>query len=423
MKVTSAACYCLGAGKAAAALSAENSASESKPLTHSTKIGSSGRAVGKGVNRKTGKVLTFDINLDDVGPYDSHDHSSRGHDHNDHCNIRGYRPYRPATHAEAKSAVTSALFPQQKSPNQQMGPSVIYPFSDQSVKSLPETKLWSQISDDVKSSSRGIEAVVEWYHQTNGRENDKADADLVADEMALRTIGEVLKKNMIALGVVSKKKTKKSTAVNEDQCDSPRGVDTHLNDIQEYPYSAKKDALKSDLRSSIHSFVRFCQKHLKSSLIVGYKLKLAAYCGPEAGSRCPSWHQDNVPVRWIQSYSGKGCMYVDPLSPEAMHNPFLDRIVNPCKEREVRDGNNRSDWKEQLIKKSGAKPHQVQTGDVVILVGKRWNEVVAVGDKNDSKGDHREAVIHKSPHNIKRHEQRVLLTMDVIVKKGTYKKK
>ena len=158
--------------------------------------------------------------------------------------------------------------------------------------------------------------------------------------------------------------------------------------------------------SSMKAFVDICESNLHH--IQGYRLKLAAMHGKTA-TRCPLWHIDNVPIRWIQTMVGPGTSYVDDNSKT---NPYLQRVRYPDKELEIQAGNNNPHWKDILVEKSCAQIQQAPVGEPIVLPGYLWSESSKQqGTKNDSRFL---PVIHRSPHNVQTDQGRVLLNLDVI---------
>lgn len=173
--------------------------------------------------------------------------------------------------------------------------------------------------------------------------------------------------------------------------------------------------LYSDLQMAMTTFQEFCSTSFDSNLVGAYKLKLVLMKGSSA-TQCPAWHMDYVPVRWIQTLCGPGCMYMDPLL-YAPNDATYEKIANGHKPQLIfaddEDGENVAqttrDWKERLVQESHLKPQQAVTGQAMLLVGKTWSRI-ALGH------DCRPGVLHRSPHNVPEHQTRVLLVMDVILR-------
>ena len=168
-----------------------------------------------------------------------------------------------------------------------------------------------------------------------------------------------------------------------------------------------------NLCSSMRCYVKHCRKHLTN--IRSYKLKLSAMHGSNA-TRCPLWHADNVPLRWIQSYTGPGCMYMD----EEAHknnngkvNPFLQRVRESDYDEEARRLG--PDWKKKLVELSGVPTLGSPTGEPALLVGRMWSTWSIEKEQQDTPLQGPMAgVLHRSPHNVPVDQERILLNLDVV---------
>lgn len=169
-----------------------------------------------------------------------------------------------------------------------------------------------------------------------------------------------------------------------------------------------------DLVQSMIAFQSFCQSHLDPKRLRGFRGKLAVLHG-ETATRCPSWHADNVPVRFLQTMCGPGTMYVDSTEyPPEKVQAVLQRIAlrqSPPNWRKNNDHDvNSGDWKDELLKESGIEASQAKLGQGMMFVGYRWQE--SLKGKHQSK-DILPPVVHRSPRNIPTDQPRVILTMDV----------
>lgn len=116
-----------------------------------------------------------------------------------------------------------------------------------------------------------------------------------------------------------------------------------------------------------------------------YKARIVATRGP-SGTKCPRWHIDHVPARWIQSLVGPGCDHV----------VGLDGINwNYVNGMETTD-----DINEELVDESLAQIRHAQVGEGVVL----WGSENAEG---------KPPAVHKSP-KLGPLEGRVLLTLDIV---------
>jgi len=170
-----------------------------------------------------------------------------------------------------------------------------------------------------------------------------------------------------------------------------------------------------NLVSSMRFFVKHCRSHLKN--VRSFKLKLAALHG-KCATRCPLWHADNVPLRWIQTYTGPGCYFLDEGKQQhgfrAGFNPFLQRVREADHDRESRELG--SEWKKTLVEMSGVPMSQSPVGEPAILVGRRWY-VWSIDRERSEEESHKgpmAGVLHRSPHNVPADQGRILLNLDVV---------
>ena len=215
-----------------------------------------------------------------------------------------------------------------------------------------------------------------------------------------------------------------------------------------------------NLVSSMTSFVKYCRSNLDTAgnhnKIVSYKLKLDVMYGTTA-TRCPLWHADNVPIRWIQTYTGPGCQYLWE-DPTKKPNPFLERVRMTDNERE--GSLYGPQWKETLVQMSSVPISQSPTGAPIMFIGRKWYQhatkekhgttteqmEVAMSDDDDDddeadddvqdysitvesdlkKNNNNETknaaqyhyfhpVLHRSPQNVPSIQGRVLMNLDVVM--------
>ena len=176
----------------------------------------------------------------------------------------------------------------------------------------------------------------------------------------------------------------------------------------------EENVMVNHLEQCMSEFQAFCQENLQVNIpgeqqqherpensIQRFRARLVATRGP-SGTKCPRWHVDHVPVRWIQSLVGPGCDYVECTDKSEAEGEW-DRMRYHL-EREEHD---------KVIPIPGPSHLQVVKApeqEAVLLVGNRWNEFTL------EQGSQRfvPPVLHKSPV-IPFWQGRVLLTMDVIV--------
>ena len=167
-----------------------------------------------------------------------------------------------------------------------------------------------------------------------------------------------------------------------------------------------------DLSSSMRSFMDHCRSNLTN--IRSYKLKLTAMHGSNA-TRCPLWHADNVPLRWIQSYTGPGCVFLnedetndvyDPYN----YDPYLQRVRETNHDQEAKVYGPK--WKQKLVEMSGIPISQSPTGEPAMLVGRMWS---AWSQQRDAPIEGpMSGVLHRSPHDVPGNQERILLNLDVL---------
>ena len=175
-----------------------------------------------------------------------------------------------------------------------------------------------------------------------------------------------------------------------------------------------EDVLVEHLTQCMHTFQSFCQEHfqvasssyndkqppLSTNSIQGFRARMVATRGPR-GTKCPRWHVDHVPVRWIQSLVGPGCNFIECTDDRQAEGEW-DRIQYHLERDE-------HDKVVPIAGPSHLQVHQASEQEAALLVGNRWNEFT-----KESRQRFVPPVLHKSP-DIPFWQGRVLLTMDVIV--------
>lgn len=118
-----------------------------------------------------------------------------------------------------------------------------------------------------------------------------------------------------------------------------------------------------------------------------YKARIVATRGP-SGTKCPRYHVDHVPMRWIQSLVGPGCDYVDGI------DGIRWDLINGLEQVKSEEANL------ELVDESSANVKQAKEGQGVVL----W------GAENE---DGKFPAVHKSP-TLGPFQGRVLLTIDIV---------
>lgn len=163
----------------------------------------------------------------------------------------------------------------------------------------------------------------------------------------------------------------------------------------------QQQARQADLAQALGTFMTFCDAHLQSTAVGGYSARIVATRGSPS-TKCPAWHQDHVPVRWIQSLVGPGCEWV------VLDNNWAS--TNDDDDEEDDESSSLSvDALNQRRVPAGTPTHQAAPGQAVLLVGRLWKDTCRRNDERRLN-----AVVHKSPSGLPPWQGRVLLTMDVL---------
>ena len=156
-------------------------------------------------------------------------------------------------------------------------------------------------------------------------------------------------------------------------------------------------------RELSEAFETFC----KFTMARRIRARIVASRGPAASTKCPQWHIDHVPIRWIQSLVGPGCDYV-----ADRHDDWLWEKINALDD-EAEVNLSAEERNRLLVDPDRVTTRQVPEGAAALLPGNEWKqwakEKVLPNEFWDLK-----PVIHKSPSNIMAWQGRVLLTLDVV---------
>lgn len=171
-----------------------------------------------------------------------------------------------------------------------------------------------------------------------------------------------------------------------------------------------------DLIQAMETFEQFCQSHLQRPQ--SYAARVVCARG-SLSTKCPRWHTDDVPVRWIQSMVGPGVQWLDHPPP-----PTFDDVVPGEWDLAVINDNPSHPWRTVDFQH---RRHQVSEGQAALLVGRRWGECATNKDSESISLSNFEIdsstsgtanprpCVNKSPEGLMPWEGRVLLTLDVFV--------
>ena len=218
-----------------------------------------------------------------------------------------------------------------------------------------DTRVWNNVCPGVFENARGVDVRLNW----------KKDSKAVRSALAERVASAMLEQ-IIGGSVPSSPETKSKHAC---------------------------------LAASLEAFMAFCEEHLKQESFIGYSARLVATRGSPS-TKCPAWHQDHVPVRWIQSLVGPGCQWVE-LSDWVAADESDD--ASSVIQESVEEMNQRR-------VDTSVPVHQASPGEAVLLVGRSWSEF-CIENQNLP------AVVHRSPSGFLPWQPRILLTMDLLTMK------
>jgi hypothetical protein len=255
---------------------------------------------------------------------------------------------------------------------------------------------WTTLVPPVWEKGRGLDVRVQW----NG--NDDGGSNIPT-----------------ACGCVAASTT---TATDNASSAAARAASTLLHELQHQLPTKLQDTekMQQSLTESMQLFQDFCQEHIQDAS--HFQVRVTSSRG-SPGTKCPVWHQDHVPVRWIQSLVGPGCMWVqeqeDTVASVEQWNNKLHRADEEDFDNDNDDGDefmvqSAKERNKQLVGPT-ATVHQAAPGEAVMLIGKRWSELAKLQSYSDSSVYFDiPAAIHKSPDQLLPWQGRVLLTMDVV---------
>jgi hypothetical protein len=175
--------------------------------------------------------------------------------------------------------------------------------------------------------------------------------------------------------------------------------------------SAKTSIMVDSLTESLETFGAFCQEQLTDCNNNNkFKARIVATRGPASGAKCPQWHVDHVPIRWIQSLIGPGCEFVT--NPDTgVDWSVVNGLFNDEEDDEDVVYASVEDRNRALVDTDVANIYSAREQEAILLVGNRWNEFA----KTKTTSPFLKPVVHKSPSDIPMWQGRVLLTQDVLV--------
>jgi hypothetical protein len=245
---------------------------------------------------------------------------------------------------------------------------------------------WTRLVPPVwETNSRGVDVRVQWNHDDDDSNMNREGGELAASSTSSTSAA--------------------ATILQQVQHQLPTKL--QIQDTEN---------MKKSLAESMQLFQEFCQEHLKGAC--HFQVRLTASRGI-TGTKCPVWHMDHVPVRWIQSLVGPGCQWVGQEDAVASVEQWSTKVHLADNDND----NDSSEWMAQSTKERNreligatATTHQAAPGEAVLLIGNRWSELAAQNNDDDDESSNIRipAAIHKSPDQLLPWQGRVLVTMDVL---------
>jgi hypothetical protein len=150
------------------------------------------------------------------------------------------------------------------------------------------------------------------------------------------------------------------------------------------------EEIRGEIIGMMETFMNLCQDSFSDNSGLSFSGRLLATRG-SASTKCPLWHTDHVPVRWIQALDGPGVEVASQVDWEGF------QLEREDEDEDVAEG-------VDVDRSVFVKQHwQSEPGQAVVLVGNRWTEWT---------GESLQPAVHKSP-KIWPWQSRVLLTMNV----------
>ena len=164
-----------------------------------------------------------------------------------------------------------------------------------------------------------------------------------------------------------------------------------------------RDEMCSDIAKAMQKYTQFCTQHARPiGVDLTFSLRIVCSYG-NAATKCPQWHIDHVPCRYVQALLGPGCMFIEngenSVYWDRMNALYDDDATISTMDLSVPERN------ALLIDADRAVVGQAKEGEAILLMGNAWWKAAP---------EFRPAV-HKSPHGqLAPWQGRILLTMDVV---------
>lgn len=225
--------------------------------------------------------------------------------------------------------------------------------------------------------------------------------------------------------------------VQECFCRSAPSDDTYIT----HGNSNITTSLEDTLVESLQAYRNFCQTHVLHGRLTDSQAKTISNCDCSTslhqqnqklkcrlvatrgytGAKCPQYHIDNVPCRWIQSIVGPGVELVntsnvDNYASGGIRWDAFSYFPTLGEDEELIDDEDddivswsAEDRNQMLVDASRADVYQSMQGEAIIIPGTAWDEYSLYRQPTVT-----EPVVHKSPEGLRSNQCRVLFTQDII---------
>jgi Protein of unknown function (DUF1826) len=203
-------------------------------------------------------------------------------------------------------------------------------------------------------------------------------------------------------------------------------IPTIATNIPQTPF---RQAMVQNIASAMKEFSTYCDSHhhhAKSNNEAHQTLSftmrmLCTYGGRRAGTKCPIWHIDHVPCRYIQTFYGPTCMFINNHRDNRI---IYHRIIAQHMSQATLDDNDSNDEflsveerNEILLQGIDDKSciGHASVGEGIILLGNAWTQWTMSDDDDNDKHTAAlpAAAVHKSPHITSPNQGRILFTINV----------
>lgn len=200
------------------------------------------------------------------------------------------------------------------------------------------------------------------------------------------------------------------------------------------PQTQYRQTMIQNIASAMKEFSAYCDNHHQhaksnngSHHTLSFTMRmLCTYGGRRAGTKCPIWHIDHVPCRYIQTFYGPTCMFINNHRDNRIiyHRIIAQQQELPSSEAKPDDNASNDEFlsveerNEILLHGINDKSciGHANVGEGIILLGNAWTQwTMTGGDMDDD--EHTAALpmaaVHKSPHITSPTQGRILFTINV----------